>query len=292
MICIDLGSNTIRVCAMDDNLEITQSYEKIVGSARNLSIEGLSMAAKMRITEALGEIIVTFDFKNDSHIAVATEAFRLASNAKDFFYDIERDFGIKFNIISGNLEAKLARLGVENRALKLGFHIDESLLIDLGGASTEISFANEFKSFKFGIVRFCEECCSDEAKFKIVAKDKIQDALSFISKFNFKNIILTSGVPTSVVALKLGLKYENYDAKMINGAVLDLEDFDAALLKLSLSNDKDSLVGKNRTSLVIAGIYLLKPILEEFSVPYIVIDDGLREGIAVASKLGLLNLKE
>lgn len=62
MICIDLGSNTIRVCAMDDNLEITQSYEKIVGSARNLSSEGLSMAAKMRITEALGEIIVTFDF--------------------------------------------------------------------------------------------------------------------------------------------------------------------------------------------------------------------------------------
>ncbi|ALV65013.1 phosphatase [Campylobacter fetus] len=292
MICIDLGSNTIRVCAMDDNLEITQSYEKIVGSARNLSDEGLSTAAKMRITEALREITIIFDFKNDKYIAVATEAFRLAPNAKDFFYDVERDFGIKFSIISGNLEAKLARFGVENRALKLGFHIDESLLIDLGGASTEISFANEFKSFKFGIVRFCEECCSDETKFKIAAKDKVQDTLSFISKFSFKNIILTSGVPTSVAALKFGLKYEDYDAKIVNGAILDLEDFDSALIKISSSTDKDSLVGKGRASLVIAGIYLLKPILEKFSVPFIVIDDGLREGIAVASKLGLLNLKE
>lgn len=33
---IDLGSNTLRICVMDENKNIISSSEAIVGSARNL----------------------------------------------------------------------------------------------------------------------------------------------------------------------------------------------------------------------------------------------------------------
>ena len=96
MICIDLGSNTIRACEIDENLEVKSSFEKIVGSARGLSQKGLANDAMGRIESALSELINKFDFSN-GYFAVATQAFRISPNAKQFFEQIYNKFGIKFD---------------------------------------------------------------------------------------------------------------------------------------------------------------------------------------------------
>lgn len=75
-------------------------------------------------------------------------------------------------------------------------------------------------------------------------------------------VVLSSGVPTSIAALKIGLNYANYDAKLINGMRLELADFDAAAQKIIASDDKDALVGKNRSDIMLCGIALSKELLK------------------------------
>ena len=281
MVAIDLGSNTIRACKMEllssGLFECVYSFERIVGSARGLSHTGLATDAMERIRTAVAQLYAEASFS--SSIAVATEAFRQAANSAEFFRQIRAEFGIEFNIISGEVEAYLTRLGVENRAKILNFDLESSLLIDLGGASTEISFGEVNRSFSFGIITALE---SDK-------RAEISMAMEFIKQFKFNNIILTSGVPTTVAALKRGLNYANYRADLINGVQIKNTDLNWAANLLKTTPNKDELVGKNRADLIVKGCEILSNLVG-FS-PCIVIDDGLREGLFIAKKLNLKEIK-
>ena len=281
MVAIDLGSNTIRACKMEllssGLFECVYSFERIVGSARGLSHTGLATDAMERIRTAMAQLCAGATFSYS--IAVATEAFRQAANSAEFFRQIRAEFGIEFNIISGEVEAYLTRLGVENRAEILNLNLKDSLLIDLGGASTEISFGKASRSFSFGIITALE---SDK-------RAEISMAIEFIKQFKFNNIILTSGVPTTVAALKQGLNYANYRADLINGAQIKNTDLNWAANLLKTTPNKDELVGKNRADLIVKGCEILSNLVG-FS-PCIVIDDGLREGLFIAKKLNLKEIK-
>ncbi|WP_086239006.1 Ppx/GppA phosphatase family protein [Campylobacter devanensis] len=281
MIAIDLGSNTIRACKMEllssGLFECVYSFERIVGSARGLSHTGLATDAMERIRTAVAQLCTEASFS--SSIAVATEAFRQASNSSEFFRDIRAEFGIEFNIISGEVEAYLTRLGVENRAKILNLNLKDSLLIDLGGASTEISFGEVSRSFSFGIITALESN----------KRAEISMAIEFIKQFKFNNIILTSGVPTTVASLKQGLNYANYRADLINGVQIKNTDLNWAANLLKTTPNKDELVGKNRADLIVKGCEILSNLVG-FS-PCIVIDDGLREGLFIAKKLNLKEIK-
>ena len=148
VIAIDLGSNTFRVALIkkeQNGFSNEQIYEKIVGAARGLNESGkIGLEAKSK-----------FDFDKFKCVAVATEAFRVASNSEEIFSEIRDKFGINFHIIDGQAEAKLTFLGVQNALRKLGIN-DKFSLIDIGGASSEIGEEGKFISFKFGIITFYE----------------------------------------------------------------------------------------------------------------------------------------
>lgn len=329
---IDLGSNTLRACIINQEAKILFNFERIVGSARALSENGLADDAKIRIKEALNELISELKFwlnsyfKNTSknftqnlkiftqkttpiyYYGGATQAFRISKNAKEFFREIKNELKISFNIISAKSEAELTRRGVANRAKILGLNIDEALFIDLGGASTEISSFKRSKSFDFGIVRFNEIALFNIDLFKAfssknaqntellraknLAKKCVMKAKNYAKSFKPSCIILTSGVPTSAAAVLSGINYANYDATLINGMALSLNDLNEAAKIIASANSHELLVGQNRASLVLGGILLLNELLIDFCVPFIVIDDGLREGISLAIKERILKRKK
>ena len=291
VIAIDLGSNTFRVALIkkvQNGFTNEQIYEKIVGAARGLNESGkIGLEAKNRLFEAIAEAKSKFDFTKFKCVAVATEAFRVASNSEEIFSEIREKFGINFHIIDGQAEAKLTFLGVQNALKKLGIN-DKFSIIDIGGASSEIGEEGKFISFKFGIITFYE-------RFKTLglmqenAKIYTKEARAFLGSLENKFIALTSGVPTSIVALKLGLNYEKYDAKKINGLELKMSDFDhfvSELLKLDEAV-ANVAVGKDRKFPLIAGTLLLKELLSGQEAKFIVIDDGLREGVGAAYLQGL-----
>lgn len=281
---IDLGSNTLRGVLMNKKFEILKSSEFIVGSARNLQPGGnLDKEATKRIQEALKKMDEIFKFENCKNlVCVATEAFRMAKNSDELFNEIKNKFGLNFKIIDGKDEAKFVRLGILNRLKILNIISQNPLCIDLGGASTEISDNNNSQSFKFGIVRFCNEF----GEFKNLKNANLlsKNAREFIKNLKFDKIVLTSGVPTTLVSLRKNLTYENYDSQKINGEILKFNEFDFWLDKIQKMSEDEALekLGENRKDLMIAGIMLLKSLLYDLSkYDFIVVDDGLREGVCI-----------
>ncbi len=307
---IDLGSNTLRAVLMDENLTVIKEAEFIVAAAKNLSQNNLiSNEAIARLKNALRNLKEQ-NFDLTKARAVATAAFRKAKNTELIFKEIKDEFNIEFKLIDAKEEARLSVLGMQNALNKLGIKDKELLFCDLGGASCELSFANTTKSFDFGIISFYEKAMKAEnlgknykisslktrdkiLKFHFLLKDrKLKNiailafkevflAKSFLRKSKAKKIVLNSGVPTALVALKQGLLYEEYNASLINGKKLYRGDFLYYGLKLWYMSEEKAclLVGKNRKNYLVAGCFLLYALFEKEEL--IVVDEGIREGICI-----------
>lgn len=90
------------------------------------------------------------------YIACATAAMREAKNRDAILKKLESEVGMKVHLIDGTLEAKIIR-SVNHNAFQNSEGI--SLLIDVGGGSTELSLekGNDFidsRSFNLGTIRF------------------------------------------------------------------------------------------------------------------------------------------
>lgn len=94
----------------------------------------------------------------DKTIAFATSAIRSTSNGTDFVNQVNEKFNVTIKIIDGDKEAELIYHGVK-QAFDLGEH--NSLIMDIGGGSTEFIIANNKKiiwkkSFQLGVSRLKE----------------------------------------------------------------------------------------------------------------------------------------
>lgn len=292
VLAIDLGSNSARICQMNEKYEIISSKQFMVASALDLKKTGnLTPEAQARIMKALLEFKKEYDF-NLPYKAVATEAFRMAKNAKEFFAKVKEESGISFEIISAEEEARLMSLALEHRLKVLKLYKEASLYLDLGGASTELSYESSFLSFKFGIVSFYQKILpllqskGKEAKEEIFheAWEETKEARAFMRTLNFSQLILTSGAPTTVVAVKKNISYGAYKAEDINGETLAFEDLSLVWEKIFQLNHEELnfYFGFERAYLIAAGIALLSALLEENKEKkMLVVDDGLREGVAL-----------
>jgi exopolyphosphatase/guanosine-5'-triphosphate,3'-diphosphate pyrophosphatase len=293
IIACDLGSNTLRIVEIDTlTKERLCEYEKTVRTAKDLHKTGIiSEESKKRIFDALSEANEIFDFKTKEVYCVTTEAMRRAKNASEILCEIKKRVGLDFVIIDGDEEARLTLLGVENALLKLGIDNSKYCMMDLGGGSTELSFKSKketkSKSFPFGIVHIAEKYGSLEAIEKGIEKELhvIDSYLAEQQGMPYRYFIATSGTPTTVCAFLQGIDYASYDYKKINGKSLHVDDFTRALEKLLSMNEsqREFWVGTNRSDLVCAGILIVKAIMQKLGfTECIVIDDGLREGLALS----------
>ncbi|EBF5699910.1 Ppx/GppA family phosphatase, partial [Campylobacter jejuni] len=172
MLGIDLGSNTLRAVQMDEKLNKLKEYEFVIGAAKNLNQSGeISKEAIQRLKNALSILAKEQDLSKAR--AVATAAFRKASNTNEIFAHLKEEFGIDFKLIDAKSEAKISVLGMQSglRRLKIW---GEFAYCDLGGASCELSFRKSFKSFDFGIISFYEKNCHSYYKSCISYKKLIK----------------------------------------------------------------------------------------------------------------------
>ncbi len=293
MIAIDLGSNTIRFLQVDcDTKKVLYEYQKVVRTAENLVHTGLiSDAARDRIVDAINEAKKDIDFSSDKVKAVTTQALRVATNASEILSEIYVKTNVKFEIIDGDLEARLTIMAVQNRLISLDIMPKSGfVMIDIGGASTEVAFVNNnhtiARSFPIGIVTLAESFDSIEKLRKLLPK-KLKAVLDFTSKIksDYGILVATAGTPTTVAAMKIGLDFDNYDTKKVNGTTLNeaeiIEQLEN-LLKMSAEMRLKS-VGTDRSDLIATGIVLFLELMKILDFKEcIVVDDGLREGVAIA----------
>ncbi len=292
---IDLGSNTLRAVEYDcDKGEFGASFGAIVKTADGLTQSGvISDGATRRIVDALHRMQDELDFAHARVRAVTTEAMRRAANRGEVLDRISAETGVNFELIGGDEEAGLTLLAVKNRLDRLEVYSSENIaLVDIGGGSTELIFsfgdAVVSRSFPLGIVTVSQS---------YGALDDIRSALpqlmrpmrEFVSEVYRQYpkpqvFVATAGTPTTVASMKLGFDYATYDPKAINGTIVYMDEPRFYLEKLlSMPFEKRELtVGVGRSDLVTAGIVMFEEIYRILGFDEcVVIDDGLREGVAV-----------
>jgi len=294
MIAIDLGSNTVRVTKLDEESgNFVANYEKVVKTADMLERTGvIHHEAVDRIIYAVKEAEAKIGFEGEQINAVTTEALRRAANAEDVLSRIEKETGVAFKVIDGEEEARLTLMAVKHRLKKLHFASNSFVLVDIGGASTELIFNFPHsvisKSFPVGIVTIAQAHQSLESITTALPGELLALQMfctqTYAEEGKVDSFVATAGTPTTVAAMKLGQNYASYNPKKINGTAVRREELDFYLKKLlSLPfEERETMVGVGRSDLIAAGILIYKKIFDivEFD-SCVVIDDGLREGVAL-----------
>ena len=290
MVAIDLGSNTIRMIEYDcKTKKILNTYEKIVKTADKLVDTNLiSDESIIKIIDAINEAKQIMKF--DEIKAIATEALRQANNSDEVLDKIKHATGVEFEIITSDIEALYTTIGVEDVLSKIKDY-KTMFLVDIGGGSTELIVKNKkeliSESFKIGIVTISQKYKSIEALEYGIKRDvkPFKDFVSFVKQAYRPDIfVASSGTPTTIAALKVGLDYQTYDANKVNGVVLTIKDLDYwmdRLLKMEMKA-REKLVGVGRGDLIVSGIMIFKELfLMSGFEECVVIDNGVREGIAI-----------
>lgn len=159
---IDLGTNTFNLLIIEaEGKDYRQLFATKIGVGLGLggiNENRISDDAKERGIKALGEFERKCAEYNVNKIkAIGTSALRNADNAADFVESVKETYGIDIEIINGAREAELI-----HRGNTLGYKIQKpTLIMDIGGGSTEFVFCNEngiikSKSFEIGVARILQ----------------------------------------------------------------------------------------------------------------------------------------
>ena len=182
---IDIGSNSMRLVIY----EVSDKSYFVVGQVRHSARLGQDMVNNTlspgRIEYGLK---VLKDFKDymeskdvEEVIAVATEAIRKASNKDVFLNAAKKALGNEIRVLSGEEEAFYDYYALVNT-----MDLDNCLMVDIGGSSTEIALIEnkilqESVSIPFGSIVLTE-------KFNIKANPSSEEELHRFLRNNFKRI--------------------------------------------------------------------------------------------------------
>ena len=223
-------------------------------------------------------------------LATATNAFRIASNSKEIVNDIKQKFGYNVNIIDGKTEAKYAFLGALQNSVK----DKSSLVIDIGGGSTELIFGNNqnfsfLKSFHIGSVSATESFLKNNPPTNNEL-EKVNSNLNNIFG-EIKNLrapeisVAISGTPTTLVCMSKGLK--EYDDSIIEGSRLTREELVnliekiSGLTSLQIKAEYGNVM-RGREDIILAGSLILLKIMELLNLPDVKVSSrGIRYGAIV-----------
>ena len=161
-----------------------------------------------RTAEALGA---------ERTLLVATSAVRDAENGEAFLGEIEWSYGFVTRLLSGGEEAELTRRGVG----ELG---PATLLVDIGGGSTELVLGDFHTSLPLGSIRFTERHGDDAAASVDAARGLLPD-------LEPEDAVGVASTITTLAALDLGL--EEYDRERVHGHVLTRDGAFAQLERLA-----------------------------------------------------------
>src|SRR3954447_24719146 len=153
---IDLGTNATRLLVADiSNGDMTE----LVRRTRITRLgEGVDARRRLLPVPIARVRNVLSDFRREAEalgaertLAVATSAVRDAENGEAFLGEVEWSYGFTAQLVSGDEEAELTRAGVGRVAAG-------TLLLDVGGGSTELSAGDFRASLDIGSVRLTERC--------------------------------------------------------------------------------------------------------------------------------------
>ncbi|WP_051240647.1 Ppx/GppA phosphatase family protein [Tepidiphilus margaritifer] len=144
---VDLGSNSFRleIARVDGDLlypvdDLKASVRLAAGLSEDKRLDGASFARGLAALAGFAERLK--GFPPEAVRAVGTNALRVARNAPEFVLQGQAVLGYPIEIVSGREEARLIYLGVAHAVAEPQ---RQTLVIDIGGGSTEIIIGRSFQ---------------------------------------------------------------------------------------------------------------------------------------------------
>ena len=264
---IDLGTNTTRLLVADvsgDDVEevvrrtlITRLGEGVDARRRLLPLPIARvrncLAEYRRELETLGA---------ERALLVATSAVRDAENGEAFLGEIEWSYGFTTRLLSGDEEAELTLRGV-------GETDGSTLVVDIGGGSTELIGAAQRISLDIGAVRLTERHLPSDPP-----TDEELDACAAAVRSLLpdaprpERAIGVAGTITSLAALDLALA--EYDPERVHGHRLTLDGVQQQLSRLAsmplAERRQVPALDPERAPVIIAGAVILREVLAHFGL--------------------------
>lgn len=292
---IDIGSNTVLLLiakADTKNHKITP----LLNEYRMPRLgKGLKPGGKIEDEKIQLFFEILSEYKNiiekyncEKILLTATNAFRLASNSKEIMKLVKEKFGYDIDIISGEVEAELAFLG----ALSAFDSNDiSSLVIDIGGGSTELILGNgnsiEYrKSFQTGSVSATEQYLLSKSptEIEIINIDKFLNKTFAEIENNLapQRTIAIAGTPTTISCMLQNLK--QYIEEKVEGSIINAFELKGLTEQLKFLTplqikERYGEVMQGREDIILAGAFILLKIMELLKLNEVIVSSrGIRYG--------------
>lgn len=270
--CIDVGTNSVLflLSRIDSIGRITplEFHAETTRLGKDLRKKGiLDKKAQKRTISAIRKYMKGAD----KYLIVGTSALREAKDRKKF--------GLPVKILSTGEEAGLVFSSVKHFLKPLP---EKVVICDIGGGSTEFIFCISGRAVKkfsipIGAVNLTERFKDNITEMESFIKTKIEPHRGF-------RLIAVGGTVTIMAAILKRLRY--YDPNKVHRYVVPYDKVTDILKKLhSYPLDKRRRIisfDPKRADIIVAGLCILKVIMELFSVNKVKIcDRGLVYGLAV-----------
>jgi exopolyphosphatase / guanosine-5'-triphosphate,3'-diphosphate pyrophosphatase len=285
---IDLGSNSIKLvvveaAASDSFTELASEREVIRLGQETLVNKHIGDAAIFRAVNCLKHFRSVAERHGAQNItAIATAFLREADNAEDFVRTVERETGVRVEMLSGMEEARLVGLAAAHGCATKGL---TTLNIDIGGGSTEFSLFRageplKLISIKLGAVGLTDRFIRSDppgseelSDLRSEIRVSLKPATNELHEQSWDHATATSGT-----AVTLGVVLSDTTI-----ALRALQRLNEKLASLSLS-ERRKVPGlpPQRADIIIAGGFVLEEVMNALGIASLrVCDWSLREGVII-----------
>ena len=281
---IDQGTNTTRllVADVDDGrlsevvrrTEITRLGEGVDERHRLLPLPVARvrncLTAYRREAERLGA---------ERTLLVATSAVRDAENGEAFLGEVEWSYGFATQLLSGDEEAELMLRGV-------GVIEPGTLVLDIGGGSTELVTLDSRTSLDVGAVRLTERFLHGDPPRREELEACALQIRALLPRLDASSAVGVAGTITTLGALDLGL--DEYDRERVHGHELPRAGVERQLERLArlpLAERREvPALEPERAPVIVAGAMIAREVLDAYRLDgYRVSEHDILDGIALAA---------
>jgi exopolyphosphatase/guanosine-5'-triphosphate,3'-diphosphate pyrophosphatase len=296
---IDCGTNSTRLLVADGDGRQLVRLMRITRLGQGVDRENaLAADAVARTVDVLAEFRAAMDgFDVDRVRMVATSAVRDATNGATFTEAAQDVVGVAPEVLSGPEEGRLAFRGA---SADLSPFEGDTLVVDIGGGSTEITLGRDGTvssvSLQLGCVRLTERYLVDDppTTAEVAAtRDAIAVALDWgegqlpdlVALRPDRRMIGLAGTVSTLASLRLGLA--EYDVDRLHHAILAVEEIEGMceMLAALSARRRSELVGMvpGRQDVILGGALVLASVAARYGCPEVVVSEkDILDGIVLS----------
>lgn len=279
---VDIGTNSTRLLVAETEdgrvVDELKRESRVTRLGQGVDTTGaLAEEAMDRVFAVLDDYRRAIDeLSAERTVAVLTSAVRDASNGAQFTEAVRDRYGLDAQTIPGAEEAALTFLGATSERTST----QESVVIDIGGGSTEIVVGRGtevefFVSMQVGVVRQTERHLhtdppQPEALTALAheVERAIEAEVPSETRQRVEHAIAVAGTATASAAIDLAL--DPYDPDRVHGHVLTTGRLEELLARLAQmpNEERRGVVGlhPDRAPTIVAGLAVLLEVLRAFGL--------------------------